>query len=75
MKFFLTLVFVLILLASAATAHGRMETELGLFEYEPFSFLTLDDLAVEGEKHFRNIRQLTNGGEMPKRIFHRTANN
>lgn len=64
MKFALLLFFVLVFTVSSAIACGSLETEFSLFEYQPiFSYLQKDTLAVEGEKHFKNVRQLSFGGE------------
>jgi len=47
-----------------------METGLGLFEYQTFFSSSLDDdFTVEGEKHFKNIKQLTMGGENAEAYF------
>jgi Tol biopolymer transport system component len=47
-----------------------MEVKLGLFEYQSFFSLSLeDDFTVEGEKHFKNIKQLTMGGENAEAYF------
>lgn len=70
MKFLLIFSFVLIFAVSSAQAHGGFELGLGLFDYQPFSPLSFDDnLAVEGEKHFKNIKQLTFGGENAEAYF------
>ncbi len=55
---------------SSASASGLSETELGLFEYQPiFSLLQKDELAVEGEKHLKNIKQLSFAGENAEAYF------
>jgi Tol biopolymer transport system component len=70
MKFLFLFVFVLNLQATAVKAHGGFETALGLFEYQSFNAFSFgDDLSVKGEKHFKNIRQLTNGGENAEAYF------
>ncbi len=64
MKFLFVLVFVLAISATSAQAHGGMEISFGLFEYQSFFSTNFDDdFKVEGEKHFKNIKQLTDGGE------------
>jgi Tol biopolymer transport system component len=70
MKFLLVFIFVLVLSAATVSAHGSLETGLGLLEYNSFFSSSLeDDLAVEGEKHFKNIKQLTAGGENAEAYF------
>lgn len=70
MKLLFAIAFALILSVAPAAAHGTMEIGLGLFEYQPFSPpLPDDDLAVEGEKHFKNVKQLTFGGENAEAYF------
>jgi Tol biopolymer transport system component len=70
MKFSIIFTFILVLSVSPATAHGGFETGVGVIEYQPFSALLLkDNLSVEGEKHFKNIKQLTNGGENAEAYF------
>jgi len=70
MKFLFILTFNLILLVSPVAAHGGMTIEFGLFNYQPFSPAVFEDnLAAEGEKHFRNIKQLTTGGENAEAYF------
>jgi Tol biopolymer transport system component len=71
MKVLFAFVFILFLsISSTVSARGSFERGLGLFDYQPFFSLPIkDDLAVEGEKHFRNIKQLTNGGENAEAYF------
>lgn len=70
MKFLLVVIIVLFFSVSSATACGSLETEVGLFKTQPiFSFLQKDNLAVEGEKHFKNIKQLSFGGENAEAYF------
>ncbi|MGI8786691.1 MAG: TolB family protein [Pyrinomonadaceae bacterium] len=70
MRFIVLLVFILAISISNVSACGSMETELALFEYQPnFSFLQTDNLAVPGEKHLKNIKQLTFGGENAEAYF------
>ncbi len=70
MKFLFFFFFVLIWSVSSAAACGSLETALGLFEYQPiFSRLNDDNLTVEGEKHLKNIKQLSFGGENAEAYF------
>ncbi len=70
MKFLLTLVFIFVLSVSSVTAGGLMETEFSFFDFKTaFSFANDDNLAVEGEKHLKNIKQLTFGGENAEAYF------
>ncbi len=70
MKFLLIFSFVFVFSVSSAMAHGSLETEFGLFEYQPiFTYLQKDNLAIEGEKHFKNIKQLSFGGENAEAYF------
>lgn len=70
MKFLFAFAFILTCSISGVLACGALETELGFFEYQPaFSFLQKDTLAVEGEKHFKNIKQLSFGGENAEAYF------
>ncbi|MCY7344844.1 MAG: hypothetical protein LH614_01380 [Pyrinomonadaceae bacterium] len=70
MKFVVTLTLLLIISISPVAAHDGLEIGLDLFAYQPFAPLPLDDnLAVEGEKHFKNIKQLTFGGENAEAYF------
>jgi TolB protein len=70
MKFTLVFIFVLVLSVSQVAAHGGMEIGFGLFEYQSFFSLSLeDDFRVEGERHFKNIKQLTTGGENAEAYF------
>lgn len=65
MKFILTIVFVLVMSVSAVL--GSLATGFGLFENLPA--VPTDELAVEGEKHLTNIRQLTFAGENAEAYF------
>jgi len=70
MKFLFALSIVLILSVSPSAAHDTLETELHLFSYQPFpSFPPTDNLTIEGEKHFKNIKQLSFGGENAEAYF------
>ncbi|MDQ3748424.1 MAG: hypothetical protein M3367_05310 [Acidobacteriota bacterium] len=70
MKFLFILIVVLILSVSSSAAHDAFETELNLFSYKPFlSFPQTDNLTIEGEKHFKNIEQLSFGGENAEAYF------
>jgi len=65
MKFIFILVFACLVFASSATA----ETEFSLFDYQPHFINGGDNLAFEGEKHLKNIKQLTFGGENAEAYF------
>ena len=70
MKFLFTLSFVFILFAASVLAHDSFADEPNFFDYTPiFSLLQKDNLAVEGEKHLQNIKQLTFGGENAEAYF------
>ncbi len=70
MKFLLVFTYVLVLSVSSVTACGSLETELGSFGYQPiFSFLQKDNLAAKDEKHLKNVRQLSFGGENAEAYF------
>ncbi len=70
MKFFVFLTIVFIFSVSSVMACGSLETELSLFETPTFfSQLPQKDLSFEGEKHLRNIKQLSNGGENAEAYF------
>ena len=70
MKFTTVFCLVFILFASIVKAHEAFESESGLFAFQPtFSFLQTDKLTVKGEKHFRNVKQLSFGGENAEAYF------
>ncbi len=70
MKFLFVFGFIFILFSSWTTACSTFETELDLFEYTPFSaLLQKDNLAVEGEKHLKNVKQLSFAGENAEAYF------
>jgi TolB protein len=70
MKILLALAFIFICSISSVKACDSMEIGLDLFEYQPIlSALQTDNLTVEGEKHFKNIKQLTFGGENAEAYF------
>lgn len=70
MKFLFVLGFVFILSTFSVAACGSFETELGLFEYTPVSaFLQTDNLTIEGEKHLKNVKQLSFAGENAEAYF------
>jgi len=70
MKFLFVLTVVLILSVSPSAAHDAFETELNLFSSQLFlSFPQTDNLRIEGEKHFKNIKQLSFGGENAEAYF------
>lgn len=68
MKFIYTFVFALIVVVSTVSAGVSMKKAHGFFDFNRFSALT-DDLTFEGEKHLKNIRQLTFGGENAEAYF------
>ena len=70
MKFLTIFCLTFILFASIVKAHDSFETELDLFAFQPtFSLLQKDNLIVEGEKHFKNVKQLSFGGENAEAYF------
>lgn len=70
MKFSATFFLIFILTAVSVRAHDFFQTDYDLFDFQnAFSLLPKDDLLVEGEKHFKNIRQLTFGGENAEAYF------
>lgn len=69
MKFLIVFSLVFILSANAK-AHDFFQTDFELFDYSTrFLVSPKDDLTVEGEKHFKNIKQLTFGGENAEAYF------
>ncbi len=70
MKFIFTFGFIFLMSVSSATACGELETEFSFFNFDSvLSQKSDDNLAVEGEKHFKNIKQLTFGGENAEAYF------
>lgn len=70
MKFLFILTFGLVLSVLPAAAHGGMEIGFGWFDYQPLALRAFgDDIAAPGEKHFRNVKQLTFGGENAEAYF------
>ncbi len=70
MKFIFTFTFLIIFSASSAQACGNLETEFSFFDFDSaLSKYKDDNLAVEGEKHLKNIKQLTFGGENAEAYF------
>ena len=70
MKFIFTFAFILVLSVSSVTACGGFETEFIFFDFESVLSANSDDnLAVEGERHLKNIKQLTFGGENAEAYF------
>jgi TolB protein len=69
----LSFCFALILFsATFALGCGSLETELSLFETRQeslFQSVALRDLTFPGEKHFRNVKQLSFGGENAEAYF------
>jgi len=69
---FLFLFIILLFLSSfsSVSAGVSFETELGLFEYAPVhTLLQKDNLTIEGEKHLKNIKQLSFAGENAEAYF------
>ena len=53
-----------------AEAHDEFQTTPDFFAFQPtFALLRNDDLTVEGEKHLKNIKQLSFGGENAEAYF------
>ncbi len=70
MKFLFALSLIFILSVTSVLASGSFEGRFGFFDYAPvISFSQNDNLAFEGEKHLRNIKQLTFGGENAEAYF------
>jgi Tol biopolymer transport system component len=70
MKFLVTIVLILITSISFVEAHSPFSLETGFFDYAPVSSFPLKDyLAIEGERHLQNIKQLTFGGENAEAYF------
>ncbi|MEO8072281.1 MAG: hypothetical protein ABI686_03450 [Acidobacteriota bacterium] len=70
MKFIFTFTFLIIFSASSAQACSNLETEFSFFDFDSaLSKYKDDNLAVEGEKHLKNIKQLTFGGENAEAYF------
>lgn len=68
MKFILTICCVLTLAISPVMANGLLEKEFSFFDFKA-AFSSDDNLAIEGEKHLKNIKQLTFGGENAEAYF------
>jgi TolB protein len=69
MKIILTSIVILVF-SSFVLACGSLENELGVFEYQPsFTSFFGDDLALPNEKHLKNVKQLTFGGENAEAYF------
>ena len=70
MKFPVTFCLVFGLFASIIKAHDSFENQSDWFEFQPtFSLLQTDNLSVKGEKYFKNIKQLSFGGENAEAYF------
>jgi Tol biopolymer transport system component len=70
MRILLFFIFLSIACFSPVYACGSLETKLGLFEYtSAFALLQKDNLTVEGEKHLKNIKQLSLAGENAEAYF------
>ncbi len=68
MRFIGLLTIIFITSVSVAKACGSLETDLSLFDYEPM-FSVNKDLTFEGEKHLKNIKQLSFEGENAEAYF------
>lgn len=69
MRFILTS-FVVLTFSSFVLACGSLESELGVFNYQPsFNSLLGDDLALPEEKRLKNIKQLSFEGENAEAYF------
>jgi Tol biopolymer transport system component len=70
MKLLVTIVLILTLSILFVEAHASFTSETGFFDYAPVSTFALkDNLAIEGERHLQNIKQLTFGGENAEAYF------
>jgi len=70
MSFFLLLGFVFIVSVSSVFACELLENKLNLFAYTPvYTLLQKDNITVEGEKHLKNIKQLSFAGENAEAYF------
>jgi Tol biopolymer transport system component len=70
MRILLFFIFLSIASFSPVYACGSLEMKLGLFEYTPiYALLQKDNLSVEGEKHLKNIKQLSLAGENAEAYF------
>ncbi len=70
MRFFLLFGLILIALVSSVFAFSLLETELRLFDYAPVhALLQKDNLTIEGERHLKNIKQLSFAGENAEAYF------
>ncbi len=70
MKFSAIFCLIFLLSVSVSRAHDSFQTELDFFQFQPtFTLLQNDTLAVKGEKHLQNIKQLSFGGENAEAYF------
>ncbi len=70
MRFFLLLGLSFIASVSSVFACSLLENELSLFKYTPaYALLQKDNLTIEGEKHLKNIKQLSTAGENAEAYF------
>jgi TolB protein len=70
MKFTTLFCLVFLLSAPIVKAHDSFESAHGLFALQPtFALLQADNLTVKGEKYFKNIKQLSFGGENAEAYF------
>jgi TolB protein len=70
MRLFAFLFFILLYAVSSVGACGSLETQLGIFDYKSIQSSILEDnLQLANEKHFRNMKQLSFGGENAEAYF------
>ena len=70
MKFATIFCSIFVLSVSIVKAHDSLTAELDWFDFQPtFALLQKDNLTVEGEKHLKNIKQLSFGGENAEAYF------
>jgi Tol biopolymer transport system component len=70
MRFLLFFIILSLSSFSSVPARSSFDTELGLFEYTPaYAILQKDNLTIEGEKHLKNIKQLSFAGENAEAYF------
>jgi TolB protein len=70
MRLFILSFFILLFAVSSVEACGSLETQLGIFDYKPIqNSFSEDNLQLANEKHFRNMKQLSFGGENAEAYF------
>jgi TolB protein len=70
MKSLVLLLFVFFVSISSILACDSLETNLSIFDYKPIvSMFSDDNLQLESEKHFTNVKQLSFGGENAEAYF------